>query len=331
MTENSAETPSLRPTSGGGPGRLIRKAREAQGLSVEDLAAVIKLSRHTVEALERDDFATLKEPVYVRGYYRKLAKVLPLQEAELIASYDSVALPARPVAQPSKLILNGERDIDTGGSGSKILVIGLCAVAAIALGAGAFLFVRSQQIAADASPDSVSLAPVTPEATATVEEVSSTPAPAPVPTPATTDAALATPAAAPATDPASAATNTTAGATTDPAAPGAVATTPPATATTPAASTSVAPAPASADAPAAGSSALALVYSKDCWTRIEDADGKTLLSRIVASGETLTLSGKAPFAVSLGHAPGVQMRFNGTLVDMSGFTRSNGTARFSLP
>ena len=109
MTDSSLELPSAR-SSGSGPGRLIRQARESAKLSIEDLAAGIKLSRHTVDALERDDFATLKEPVYVRGYYRKLSKVLALSEAELIASYDAVALPKVTTA-PSKLILAGNQDL----------------------------------------------------------------------------------------------------------------------------------------------------------------------------------------------------------------------------
>jgi cytoskeleton protein RodZ len=67
------------PLSGSkGPGRLVREARERARLSTEDLAAQIKLARNTLDAIERDDFAQLNEPVYVRGYYRKLSKVLPV-------------------------------------------------------------------------------------------------------------------------------------------------------------------------------------------------------------------------------------------------------------
>jgi cytoskeleton protein RodZ len=71
------------------PGALLRQARERAGLGAEDLAGQLKLAKGTLEALERDDFAALSEPVYVRGYYRKIAKVLPVAENELINAYNA--------------------------------------------------------------------------------------------------------------------------------------------------------------------------------------------------------------------------------------------------
>src|SRR3546814_19816877 len=79
-------------------------ARQAQHLSVDDLAGQTKLARTTVEALERDDFGALLEPVYVRGYYRKCAKVLGVDEKALIEAYSSLAAPRVPQA-PTKLRL----------------------------------------------------------------------------------------------------------------------------------------------------------------------------------------------------------------------------------
>lgn len=81
------------------PGTLLRQARERAGLGAEDLAGQLKLAKGTLEALERDDFAALSEPVYVRGYYRKIARVLPVAESELINAYNARTKPA-PVAQP---------------------------------------------------------------------------------------------------------------------------------------------------------------------------------------------------------------------------------------
>ena len=81
------------------PGALLRQARERAGRGAEDRAGQLKLAKGTLEALERDDFAALSEPVYVRGYYRKIAKVLPIAEAELINAYNARTKPA-PMAQP---------------------------------------------------------------------------------------------------------------------------------------------------------------------------------------------------------------------------------------
>jgi cytoskeleton protein RodZ len=76
----------------------VRQARERAGLAADELAGQIKLAKSTLDALERDDFAALSEPVYVRGYYRKIAKVLPVSESELLAAYNACAASGRGVA-----------------------------------------------------------------------------------------------------------------------------------------------------------------------------------------------------------------------------------------
>jgi len=88
----------------------VRQARDRSKLSIEDLAAQIKLARYTLDAIERDDFAQLNEPVYVRGYYRKLAKVLPVTEGELLTAYEQMVGHKAP-PHPSKLILAGGAEL----------------------------------------------------------------------------------------------------------------------------------------------------------------------------------------------------------------------------
>lgn len=294
MTDSSLELPSAR-SSGSGPGRLIRQARESAKLSIEDLAAGIKLSRHTVDALERDDFATLKEPVYVRGYYRKLSKVLALSEAELIASYDAVALPKVTTA-PSKLILAGNQDLVGSASPlNKALVAAGMVVTALVIALAAFWATRRAEQTEVAVP--------TP-APQVQEPVAPPPAAAPAPV-APAPAAAVTP---------------------DPAAAVPAATDPAAAVAAPATAVTAAPAPA-----VAGEAQVSLEFVKESWAQIEDADGKRLAYAIFPAGENLNLSGKPPFAITLGRASVVQLKFNGTPVDMTAFTLSSGKAVFSLP
>jgi cytoskeleton protein RodZ len=89
------------------PGALLRQARERAGLGAEDLAGQLKLAKGTLEALERDDFAALSEPVYVRGYYRKIAKVLPVAENELINAYNARLKPPQSTPAMRRLPLAG--------------------------------------------------------------------------------------------------------------------------------------------------------------------------------------------------------------------------------
>jgi len=113
------------------PGALLRQARERAGLGVEDLAGQLKLAKNTLEALERDDFETLKEPVYVRGYYRKIAKVLPIAESELLAAYEAHGSkkPAAAKPMPPRIPLAGgvaagtSRRVQGPGVGLAVLVV----------------------------------------------------------------------------------------------------------------------------------------------------------------------------------------------------------------
>lgn len=130
--DTAADTPAEAPPTAvlpDSPGQTLRRARERAGFSIEDLAAQLKLTRATLEALEADDFETLHEPVYVRGYYRKCSKLLPVTAAELIAAYDARAKPAAP-ASPRRVPLAGGANMPTAGSGGGLY---------LAIGAG-FLF-----------------------------------------------------------------------------------------------------------------------------------------------------------------------------------------------
>lgn len=301
MSDAHHESPS-RHTSG--PGRLLREAREQARVSVDDLSALVKLSRNTLDALERDDFAQLNESVYVRGYYRKLAKVLPVAEADLLRAYEGQAVPKAPVA-PSKLILAGGQEL---GSGPRVPVRVIAIIVVTGLLLGAIAFWTSRRTEQAEAP------PVKPAVTA--PETGAAAAPTPV---ASTPTAVAVPAeAAPGTTPEQQLLSST-----------------PATAVAPAtgglsAAESAATAPAES-ATAVGDAKLDLSFSGTSWTEVKDARGKTLLSGVMQAGSTRSISGDAPFNVFLGNAPGVQLSFNGAKVDMSLYTRSNNTARFKLP
>ena len=57
-------------------GQLLREAREAQGITVEEVAVRLRLMHRQVEAMEKDDFETLGQPVFARGFVRNYARLL---------------------------------------------------------------------------------------------------------------------------------------------------------------------------------------------------------------------------------------------------------------
>lgn len=73
------------------PGERLRKAREAKGLSVEDVVAQIRLERKLLEAIESDDYTRLPAPGYVRGYIRTYARFLDLDPGPLVDAFNREA------------------------------------------------------------------------------------------------------------------------------------------------------------------------------------------------------------------------------------------------
>ncbi|HWI23322.1 MAG TPA: RodZ domain-containing protein [Lysobacter sp.] len=61
-----------------GCGARLRKAREAAGLRVEDVAARLKMPARVVESLENEDWDRLGAPVFVRGQLRSYSRLLGL-------------------------------------------------------------------------------------------------------------------------------------------------------------------------------------------------------------------------------------------------------------
>jgi len=60
----------------GGAGAILRQAREAKGMDATAVAAMLHLSEPKLHALETDDYDSLPEPVFIRGYLRNYARLL---------------------------------------------------------------------------------------------------------------------------------------------------------------------------------------------------------------------------------------------------------------
>ena len=68
-------------------GELLKRERDAQGKTVEDVAKATKMSTLIIEALEADHFSVLPAPVYVKGHLRTYARHLGLNEDAVVDKY----------------------------------------------------------------------------------------------------------------------------------------------------------------------------------------------------------------------------------------------------
>jgi len=73
------------------PGILVRAARQASNLRLDDVARDTRISLRNLEALEEDRYSDLPAESFVRGYLKILARRLGEDEALWLAAYDDCA------------------------------------------------------------------------------------------------------------------------------------------------------------------------------------------------------------------------------------------------
>ncbi len=88
-------TEAAAPIESNTPGTMLRRAREARGQSIADVVQVIRFSPRQIEALERDDYASLPGTTAARGLVRNYARFLKLDATPLLAQLEPVV----PVAE----------------------------------------------------------------------------------------------------------------------------------------------------------------------------------------------------------------------------------------
>lgn len=71
-------------------------------------------------------------------------------------------------------------------------------------------------------------------------------------------------------------------------------------------------------------------FSGDCWVNIYDATGERIAWGVKKSGYVMRISGQAPFSITLGKPELVAIDYNDVAVDITGFNAGN-IAKFSLP
>ena len=67
-----------------GVGHMLRNARMARNMSVEDISRQLRISAHQVEAIEKESFEVLPGRTFVRGFVRNYANLMQLDSAAIV-------------------------------------------------------------------------------------------------------------------------------------------------------------------------------------------------------------------------------------------------------
>ncbi len=71
------------------PGIMLKREREARGLTIKYIAAETKISESSIMAIEDNNFDSFPAEVFVRGFLRNYARVLSIPSEEIIHAYES--------------------------------------------------------------------------------------------------------------------------------------------------------------------------------------------------------------------------------------------------
>jgi len=288
-------------------GEMLKAARLAQGVHIAALAASIKVSVKKLEALEADQFDQLPDPTFARALAQTVCRFLKVDPAPILARLPEPGTPsrlehvARGLNQPFRDGSShaGDGVVLSALSRPAVWVPLLLIVAAVVLW---LLPPGMLTLPGNWSRDDVA-APAAGNGTVT----STVPVMPPTDAPASETVHSAPLVVDPPPQPS----------------PGAAPAAPSAPAAQPVPAAPPAAAPQAAEAP------VVVRTTAESWMEVRDANGRVLLSRLVAPGETLTFGGSFPLRMRVGNAGATEIVVRGQPFDMTPFVRDN-VARFEI-
>jgi len=347
-----------RPT-GVGPGERLQAARIKMSLSLADVASRMHLSASIVEAIEDNHFEEITAPIFVKGYLRAYARIVSLDEDDMIDQYiDFYSGDDPPISSTSNVAS------ELSVTDARVKWTTYIVVLIIGVSLAAWLWNKEKNAEAPISLDTQSSSIEEPaksdtdvvsseieavseeliEAGETVEATASQPA--------AVTAADVEPAASTATQqPSIAAAEVVAGevvesevvasevvasevVASEVAASEVVASEVAASEAVEAETGSLEAAPVAGNEPTriapGGSDKLKLVVHADTWADIKDATSYQLVYDLLRADDAVELMGEAPFTVFLGNGHGVEIMFNGEEIDVAPRVRDDNTARLKI-
>jgi cytoskeleton protein RodZ len=283
------------------PGATLAAARQAEGLSVADVATQMRISPRQVEAIEADRYQELPGDVFVRGFIRNYARMLKLDPVPLLHALEpelkrEVPLRAHEITGTLPTARRSRKGIWIA-----TFVLGLAALLGTVAAYEWWRLRSSDPIVVPAAPEpdvlSPQLVPLPEGPAPPAQSIPLTPEPVP-------DTTSATPA--------------------EPVATLQGAATPEAKANV-AAGTALQPTVQGGGEPGR----VAIDFERESWIEIRDGDGKLIFMGTGAAGSNRRFEARPPIAMVVGNAVGVRITYNGQPFDLASHSARN-IARFTL-
>lgn len=292
-------------------GHLLRNARLAKKLSMEDVARQLRLSVQQIDAIEKEDYEKLPGRTFLRGFIRNYANLVQLDPLPLLRMLpESTRIISTHENTPFK---NTQISFSSQRKNSKNNSLAIISIVFIVIIAIYFLFgnnllnneLSNKDVASNAKIDAKTATVEIPLALSTVTKNEIT-----LPAKQTTELDdseknQATPANAASGSESSIPTN----------------------------NAEVKPSALEVDKPIGlpgDKDHLFFSFTADSWIKVVDGSGASLFEQLKKAGSEQIITGKKPFSIVIGNASGVNLTYNNKEIDISTYKKQDGTARFKL-
>lgn len=292
-------------------GHILRKARIAKGMSIDDVSRQLRLSVQQVEAIEKEDFEKLPGRTFLRGFIRNYANLVQLDSTPLLRmlpeSVPVISTYERTPLTDKQISFSSNRE--SSGNNRLIIIIILFAVILGAYFTSEYGIWHKTSDSSSAMDNEIKK--TTEKASVEIQlPLSPTIKNAPntqtnkVPAPSiqinneksqNVESGVKTEALAVATENKSIVQDT--------------------------------------EKPAAASSDLGNLYFKftaDSWVKVVDGKGVSVFEQLKKGGSEQMVVGKRPLSIVLGNASGVNLTYNDQEINIPSYKKQDGTARFTL-
>ncbi len=288
-------------------GHILRRARMARGLSVDDVSRQLRLSSQQIEAIEKEDFEKLPGRTFLRGFVRNYANLCQLNSAPLLQMLPE-SEPARFHYEKTPLKNKNLSFSDRRENSNNKRVMALILLFAVVVVAY-FVFENN---------DGQKLASLNHQAEVKIgADKASVEIPLPLSSAPTETPAASTsfemPLQLPGQNNPASSTHLTVQPLSLP------------TENKPVIQDVEKPLPTLSDI-----GTLYLKFNADSWVKVVDGSKATILEQLRKGGSEQIITGKRPLSVVLGNAAGVRLSYNDKDIDLSSYKKQDGTARLTL-
>ena len=321
-TEASSETAPEESLSGGAadkisplsPGQMLSAARVQQNLTQREVAETLHITMHYVNAIEHDEHDKLPGAVFAKGYIKRYAEIMALDETAVMVAYEGLGY-----ASPAAIVGTGRNTRKPRRVGKSLWAVAASAAVFISLFLGLWAWNGE-----DADTPAGSLEPAlseSPESSGPAQPLTAMPA-----APAESDSASRRAAAA-VRDPLSLPLASPQQATVDGRAVSGSVNRAEIDERNASGLDSAEPATVVAGE---GKDTLKLSFSGTSWIEVRDSGNGERIRDLRMAGDVLEIKGVAPFEVFLGDAPRIRLSLNGNDIDLSQEPRIDNSVQLTV-